>query len=171
MNSIKSCLILALYLVLAPLSLHAADEPCLKRVFNQYCLGGAAPEGAPRDSESHLTADAQGNIALQIREGRIVAVSRQLQPANWISFTELKVKLVRLYSTAKDVSDFPLYATSRSSKLNAIRAERGYAAARWERLGWAIQLEWRSLDHLTLRYELTTPVGPQAAPIDTLEGL
>lgn len=169
MKSIKSRLpalaLAATLCALASPSPARADASCLKQVFGLYCLGGAAPAGAPADGE-HA---ADEHTQLLLRDGRIQAVSRQLQPADWLRFNELKVRLVRLYSTAEDVSDFPRYATSRSSKLNAIRAGRGYAAARWQQPGWAVQLEWRTLDHLLLRYERLAPTPTSAT--DTLEGL
>lgn len=172
MNLVNSrLLMLPLLMSLLAAAPSQADEPCLKQVFNHYCLGGPTPEGLEADENGRVTIeDAQGNIALQIADNRIIAVSRELQPANWLNFTDLKSKLVRLYRTAADVSDFPRYATSRSSKLNAIRAGRGYAAARWEQQGWAIQLDWRALDSMQLRYELHAPADA-TTPINTLEGL
>lgn len=172
MNLVNSrLLILPLLLSVLAATPSQADEPCLKQVFNHYCLGGPAPADLVADENGRIFIEkAKGNIALQITDNRIVTVSRELRPANWLNFTDLKGKLVRLYSTAMDASDFPRYATSRSSKLNAIRAGRGYAAARWEQPGWAIQLDWRSLDSMQLRYELHTPVDA-ATPINTLEGL
>lgn len=172
MNLVNSrLLILPLLLSVLATAPSQADEPCLKQVFNHYCLGGPAPADLVADDNGRvIIEDAKGNIALQITDGRIATVSRELRPANWLNFTDLKGKLVRLYSTATDVSDFPRYATSRSSKLNAIRAGRGYAAARWEQQGWAIQLDWRSLDNMQLRYELHAPADV-TTPINTLEGL
>ena len=172
MNLVNSrLLILPLLVSVLAAAPSQADEPCLKQVFNHYCLGGPAPTGLTADEKGQVTIDdAKGKIALQITDGRIITVSRELRPANWLNFTDLKGKLVRLYSTATDVSDFPRYATSRSSKLNAIRAGRGYAASRWEQKGWAIQLDWRSLDSMQLRYELHTPVDA-TSQINTLEGL
>lgn len=172
MNLVNSRLLILPLLLTAFIALPSqADEACLKQVFNHYCLGGTLPQSLNADAEGLVTIeDKQGDISLEVRDDQIISVSRTLTPANWLSFTDLKGKLVRLYSTATDVSDFPRYATSRSSKLNAIRAERGFAAARWELDGWAIQLEWRTLDSMQLRYELNAPVDT-ATPINTLEGL
>jgi len=167
---------LAAALLLAALFSHptTADEACVKQVFNHYCLGGAAPSEPPVDDDGTVKVnDNNGGVLLTIKDARIVAVSRDISPADWLSFTDLKVKLVRLYSTATDISDFPLYATSRSSKLNAIRAGRGYAAARWQQNGWAVELDWRSLDAMQLRYELLTDANTSndVTPINALEGL
>ncbi len=167
MNALKIFLFGPLVAALALSTPASADSACLKRVFNHYCLGGEAPAGA---ADSVQIPDAQGTVSLALADGTIRAVSREIRPANWLNYTDLKVKLVRLYGTATDASDFPRYATSRSSKLNTIRAGRGYAATRWEQSGWVVILEWRNLDHLSLRYELLENTDNQS-PVNALEGL
>lgn len=172
MNLVNSSL-LAAGVVLAALFSPptTAADTCIKQVFNHYCLGAEAPAELLDENNSTVEVDdSNGKVTLTIKDARIVAVSRDISPANWLSYTDLKVKLVRLYSTAEDISDFPRYATSRSSKLNAIRAGRGYAASRWEQDGWAVELGWRSLDNMQLRYELHTPSDANT-PINALEGL
>lgn len=169
LNSLFLAAVFALSVLYAPSS--HATEPCLKQVFNRYCLGGAPPDGllADKDNRIHIESP-QGKVTLQLHGNRISSVSRELTPANWLRFTDIKVQLVRLYSTATDISDFPRYATSRSSKLNAIRSGRGFAAARWEPADWAVVLEWRTLGNMQLRYEhLVSTALP--APTDNLEGL
>lgn len=172
MNPLKFFLLSASLTIFPLTSWSEPNDPsCVKKVFNTYCLGApAAADISWNENGEHTIKDARGDITLTMRDQRIVAVSRRLSPANWLSFTDLKVKLVRLYSTATNTSEFPLYATSRSSKLNAIRAGQGFAGARWDQADWAVLLEWRSLDSMQLRYEISAESTDNASD-DTLEGL
>lgn len=164
---LAGALLLALFL--SPPS--QADESCIKLVLNSYCLGGEPPAGTTADASGVVVVDnARGEVSLTVKDNRVVAIERTMTPANWLSFNALKVKLVRVYRTAEDKSNFPSYATSRSSKLNAIRAGRGHAAARWQLPGWNVQLLWKSLDEMKLRYEIDDHAN-SAESSNTPEGL
>ena len=137
-------------------------------VFNQYCLGGSTernlahlatvPEGLETaDGEKEFTFVDQGKtIILRSRNEITTVVTRHETPGSWINYTSWKVKLVRLYGRGKDLSSFPRYATSRSSRLNAINAGRGHAEFEWDQSHFAIKLIWDSPDFINLRYLLTT---------------
>lgn len=172
MNALKISLLCACVTALfATSSTSWADEPCVKRVFNHYCLGGEAPQTAQQDADTLLIEDARGDVELSLQDGIITAVSRAISPADWLRYTDLKVKLVRLYGTATDASSFPRSATSRSSRLNSIRAGRGYAATYWDQPGWRVALDWRELDQMQLRYELAADTPALSPTDDALEGL
>jgi|GEM_PF-6442587 len=169
----NTCPALALLALIAVLATPThADETCLKRVFGSFCLGGTPSTELKPDENGEATIESSsGDITVRISNEQITEVSRALTPADWLNFTDMKVKLVRLYRTAEDTSDFPRYATSRSSKLNAIRSGRGYAGAFWQREGWSISLEWRELDTMHLRYTLDGDKADINPDTTNLEGL
>ena len=159
-------------------SLYAAD--CVKQVFNRYCLGGdiqeILAEVAP-DRLSELTeetekpislVDGGKTIILTSKNGTVMDVTRLEEPGDWINYTAWKVKLVRLYGRGTELSNFPAYAGSRSSRLNAINAGRGYVEFAWEQPGFTVKLVWDHPDYIKLQYLLTS--APQSGPENT-EGL
>jgi len=148
------------------ITLPAHSEECIKTVFNLFCLGSDAQlslgkltttisvqEVSPTKrlySFNHLNKPHQ----LSSINGLIHSVSRHETPGNWINFIAWKVKLVRLYGRGTDASNFPLYATSRSSKLNAISSHKGHAEFQWQLEHYSISLIWDHLDFITLKYQL-----------------
>ncbi|GEM_PF-1734400 len=156
----------------------ASAEDCVKRVFTRYCLGGPVAglldERAPsaERGDDGLTRyrleDAGKTVVIGARDGRIVSVIRHERPGGYLNFTDWKVKLVRLYGRGEDLSSFPHYAASRSARLNAINAGRGFALASWPQDGWTVSLRWDNPDHVQLEYQLAAPV--QAPPAEE-EGL
>lgn len=155
-------------------------EDCVKQVFNRYCLGGDIRENleivAPdlladltKEAEQSLSLVSAGKtIELGIENGITVNVTRLEEPGDWINYTAWKVKLVRLYGRGTELSNFPAYAGSRSSRLNAINAGRGHVEFAWEQPGYTVKLTWDHPDHIKLQYLLTS--APQSGPENT-EGL
>lgn len=94
-------------------------------------------------------------ILLRSKNGVTTAITRQETPGGWINYTAWKVKLVRLYGRGIDLSDFPRYASSRSSRLNAINAGRGHAEFQWDQPNFKIKLVWDNAEFITLQYLLT----------------
>lgn len=151
---------------------HAAD--CVKRVFNEFCLGGDLTEQQKanaqvvtgNDSQLRFAQHPKGPILIDRNEGQITSVTRLIKPGSWLNFTDWKVKLVRIYGRDQSQNNFPLSATSRSSKLNAINANKGYALSVWPQSGWHIALKWDDARHITLQYKLDKLHTP-----NTSEGL
>ncbi|HBR97750.1 MAG TPA: hypothetical protein DD979_10285 [Gammaproteobacteria bacterium] len=155
-------------------------ETCAKVVFNRYCLGGdnadnlahlptAPPVQTAADGEEEFTFEEGGKvIRLRARDGITVAVSREERPGGWINYTAWKVKIVRLYGRGTDLSSFPPYAGSRSSRLNAINAGRGHAEFEWPLEEFTIKLVWDHPDYIQLQYLLAPQLD---AGIDASEGL
>ena len=154
--------------LLTPTAYADTEGDCLKRVFNQYCLGGPASSLAdPVDRQTTETGldiltfeTAQRPVKVTVRKGRIVAVGRQEAPGTWLNFTDWRAKLVRLYRSGEDLSTLPRYATARNSRLNAIRAGKGRAHLRWPQDGWWVELIWDNTAFVLLNYEL----APEAEP-------
>ncbi|MDO6461995.1 hypothetical protein Q4485_14890 [Granulosicoccaceae sp. 1_MG-2023] len=173
----RICLTLWILAWLAVTPLHA--EECVKMVFNTYCLGGdtaenlahlASPPPAREEAgRQYYEFDDGGKTHRLIsRDGRTVAVTRHETPGGWINFTAWKTRLVRLYGRGEDLSDFPRYAASRSSRLNAINAGRGHAEFRWSEAGYTIRLVWDNPDYIALRYELDDKPAPAPGNTDGL---
>ena len=156
----------------------AHAEPCVKRVFNQFCLGGAAntlmsaePTTTKQEDDGTTLYEfsvSGKHVNVLAKDDTIIAVERYEPPGNWLNFTDWKVKLVRLYGRATDQSTFPAYATSRSSRLNALKAGKGVAKASWSEPGWSVTLVWKEPEFIRLKYTLkTTP----SIPANSTEGL
>jgi len=146
---------LLLSLALTP----AAAEECVKSVFNRFCLGGSAetlPDSSAADTaEAELALTSRGKqVHVELHEGMITGVWREEPPGSWINYLEWRNKLIRLYGRGSDLSDFPAYARSRSSRLNAVIAGKGSARTQWEQNGWRVAVIWDNPDYVTLRYEL-----------------
>ncbi len=137
-------------------------EQCVKKIFNRYCLGGpesAIPDSADKTSDAGGVAtyrilDAKKRIELTTHDGRISSVTRHETPGSWMNFSDWKAKLLRLYGRGEDIGHFPAYATSRSSRLNAINAGKGYAHMRWQNTRWSVSVIWNHRDYVALHYEL-----------------
>jgi hypothetical protein len=156
----------------------AHAETCVKRVFNQFCLGGAAntlmsaePTTTKQEDDGTTLYEfsvSGKHVNVLAKDDTIIAVERYEPPGNWLNFTDWKVKLVRLYGRATDQSTFPAYATSRSSRLNALKAGKGVAKASWSEPGWSVTLVWKEPEFIRLKYTLkTTP----SIPANSTEGL
>lgn len=146
-------------------------EQCVKQIFNRYCLGGPAstvPGAANKISESDGVAvyrlnNGNKRIELATRNGRISAVTRYETPGSWLNYTDWKAKLLRLYGLGEELGHFPAYASSRSSRLNAINAGKGYAHTRWQRGRWSVSVIWNHRDYVALHYELNAHAQNDAA--------
>ncbi|MDQ7074971.1 MAG: hypothetical protein Q9O24_07425 [Gammaproteobacteria bacterium] len=157
-----------LLLGLSP-SLSANDE-CLKVVFKHYCLGGSVDELLATHPNAKHTRSEQGLqlkitqknqlLIIDAEKGQIVRISRQHPPGRWINFETWKRKLVRLYRKAEVLGHFPAYASSRSSRLNAINAGKGFAHDRWSQKGWHVDLIWNNPDYILLSYQLNPTQSP-----------
>lgn len=173
----RTCLTLLILACLTASPLRASD--CVKTVFNTYCLGGETaanlahlptpPEPViDSETETFVFEDEGKTHELVSRDGLTTIIVRRETPGGWINFTAWKTRLVRLYGRGEDLSSFPRYAASRSSRLNAINAGRGHAEFRWVETGYTIRLVWDNADYIALRYELNDNPDQQ---LDNTEGL
>lgn len=150
--------------------LQAAEETCLKVVFKQYCLGGSVETLLATHPKAEQSRSAQGlqlkisdskqPLIIEAKEGKIVRISRQLKPGRWLNFENWKRKLEQHYRSAEHLGHFPAYATSRSSRLNAINAGKGFAHDRWSQKGWHVDLIWDNPNHILLSYQLNDTQSP-----------
>ncbi len=144
----------------------AYANDCIKQVFNRYCLGADIKESLAGIIPDPKTLLLDNNKTLNRFEdsGKVIEITadnnitvkvvRQETPGGWINYTAWKVKLIRLYGRGRDLSSFPAYASSRSSRLNAINAGRGSAKNKWDQEGYSIILIWDNPQFLELQYVL-----------------
>lgn len=173
---VQKQMILALALVGGSSQLVADEANCVKLVFNNFCLGGnIANVTVEPDIENDVTTDAENTsqslteepstqkntylwrdktVLVEYSDEIIVAVTRLETPGTWLNYTSWKTKIVRQYGRGEDRSTFPAYATSRSSRLNALNSGRGFAAMAWPQSGWQVEMLWRDQRHIELRYSL-----------------
>ncbi len=160
------CLITAVVLITPSISRGDAESTCLKQVAETFCLGGDAAaisaqgESITDNDDPELTlSDYQlddRQLRVAARDGVIVTISRLESPGSWINYTNWKKRIIRIYGQGEDTSTLPAYATSRSSRRNAINSKKGRAAMRWPQSDWQLELIWDNTDHLELRYSLTS---------------
>ncbi len=141
----------------------SAQQPCLKLVFNRYCLGGDVNVLAQQLPAS-LRQDQDERVALVYYEGRdrvyvlawrgiIYKVLRDHRIASQLQFEDLYQVLRRKYGDGEDRSGFPEYARTPGRKQIAIRRGEGRAVHVWRPdAGWHIELSWTRETGLALAY-------------------
>ena len=134
----------------APVS---AEQPCLKLVFNQYCLGGdinvLAQQSPPalRDQDGDRSAliyfEGGEKIYVLAWRGRIYKVLRRYPVASQLRYEEIYHLLRDKYGNGEDHSYFPDHARTPGLKQIAIRRGEGQAIHVWPLTeGWHIELSW-----------------------------
>lgn len=153
-------------LLLLPVSqLLAATPPCLKLVFNEYCLGGDFEQLTSqrkgyvhREQEGDRTAviyvDDRDLIYVLGYKGRIYKVVRKYGSETLLTFEDLLRLLSDKYGSSSDDSRYPPYVRSQASKIGAIRRGDGRELHTWRPAGqlWLIQLSWTRELGLALEY-------------------
>lgn len=155
----------------------AAAEPCLKRVFNHYCLGGDVqaqiaqpppPLFQQPDGERLAVVYQEGRERTYVMafRGRIYKVVREYYPATQVKFDDLYTQLRVKYGEGEDRSRFPSYARTPASRLGAIRRGDGRAVHHWEAAaeGFSMELGWNRELGLTLSY-LATDLAAQVGQL------
>lgn len=151
----------------------AAAEPCLKQIFNHYCLGGDVqvqiaqpppplfqqPDG---DRLAVVYQEGRERTYVMAFRGRIYKVVREFYPATQTKFDDLYTQLRSKYGEGEDRSRFPSYARTPASRLGAIRRGDGRAVHRWDAMGngFYVELAWNRELGLTLSY-LATDLAEQ----------
>lgn len=156
-------LLIATLLAVAAVHPAMAQQPCLKQVFNRYCLGGdvnvMAQQSAPalRQDEGDRIAliyyEGRERIYVLAWRGRVYKVLRAYRIASQLHYEELYRLLRDKYGDGEDRSSFPASARTPGRKQIAIRRGEGEAAHVWQTSeGWHIELSWTREMGLALAY-------------------
>lgn len=141
----------------------AQQQPCLKLVFNKYCLGGDVNALAQQQPPA-LRQDQGERVALIYYESRdrdyvlawrgaVYKVLREHRIASQLQYEDLYRLLREKYGEGEDRSSFPAYAHTPGRKQISIRRGEGRAVHVWETgLGWHIELSWTRETGLALAY-------------------
>jgi hypothetical protein len=165
------CLLLGV--ALAPAAA-AAQQPCLKLVFNRYCLGGDVNVLAQQQPPA-LRQDQGDRVALIYYEGRdrdyvlawrgmIYKVLRDHRIDSQLHYEDLYQVLRQKYGEGEDQSTFPDYALTPGRKQISIRRGEGRAVHVWQTgAGWHLELSWTRETGLALAYIADDLDAQQAA--------
>jgi hypothetical protein len=147
----------------APVPAGAAQPPCLKLVFNRYCLGGDAsllaqqlPPALRQDQGERLALvyyEGRDRVYVLAWRGAIYKVLREYRIASQLQYEDLYQILRRKYGDGEDRSSFPEYARTPGRKQIAIRRGEGRAVHLWQTdAGWHVELSWTRETGLALAY-------------------
>jgi len=142
-----------------------ADETCLLRVFNQYCLGGdimqlssQRPDFIHQQREDErfaliYRAGRERDYVMAYR-GRIYKVLRKFDPSTSARYREWRDLLTQQHGLPREQSRFPLHATGLATKIGAIQRGEGKAQLSWypQARPWHIELAWTQEMGLHLAY-------------------
>lgn len=155
-----------------------APQPCLKLVFNRYCLGGDVNALAQQQPPA-LRQDQGERVALIYYEGRnrvyvlawrgaIYKVLRDHRIASKLHYEDLYQILRRKYGEGEDRSSFPDDALTPGRKQIAIRRGEGRAVHVWQTdAGWQVELSWTRETGLALAYIADALDEQQAAAMES----
>jgi hypothetical protein len=141
----------------------AQQQPCLKLVFNRYCLGGDVNALAQQQPPA-MRQDQGERVALVYYEGRervyvlawrglVYKVLREHRIASQLRYEDLYLLLRDKYGAGEDRSSFPSDARTPGRKQIAIRRGEGRAVHVWEpSAGWHIELSWTRETGLALAF-------------------
>jgi hypothetical protein len=142
-----------------------AGEPCLKLVFNEYCLGGDIEqlirqrqgyvhEEREGDRRALIYADDRDLIYVMAFQGRIYKIVRKYGSETLLTFEDLLRLLNDKYGPSSDESRYPAYVRSQASKIGAIRRGDGRERHSWRPTGqsWFVRLTWTRELGLALEY-------------------
>ncbi len=142
----------------------AAQESCLKQVFNSYCLGGdfkallrkqSRPMYQMRegDRQGVVYLEGRGKVYVMSHSGTIYKVVKESLPATQLHFDEMSLLLSEKYGQAVDRSRFPHYAKNSSARVVAIRRGEAQAIHEWRpEPGWRVELSWTREMGVALSY-------------------
>ena len=156
----------------------SAQAPCMKLVFNRYCLGGDVNILAQQTPPA-LRQDQADRVALIYYEGTdrdyvlawrglIYKVLRDHRIASQLHFDDLYRLLREKYGDGEDRSSFPSSARTPGRKQIAIRRGEGRAVHVWQTdAGWHIELSWTRETGLALAYIADELDAQQAAAMQS----
>ncbi|MBK5966126.1 hypothetical protein CCR95_19080 [Thiocystis minor] len=144
-----------------------ADDPCLKLVFDRYCLGGdvtpllqTAPAPAVyrnvADSLALVFPDGDNQLYVLAFAKRIYKVVRAYGVSTQLRFDDTYRLLREKYGPGEDQSQFPEYAETPAARLASIRRGDGRAVHQWQPSpAWRIELSWTRELGISLNYIAT----------------
>ncbi len=158
----KSIFILISFLFVFSGNAYADDDPCLKKVFLKFCLGGPSKElpvdpalelprglfgvildSPPAKDEDDTIYFPKENVLVIIFDNKVAFVNKGFSDYSWLKYLRLKNKLSTRYGDPEDFSSFPSYAKRLSIKETTIHLGKGEAVHRWQQKEWAVILAWR----------------------------
>lgn len=142
-----------------------ADDACLLKVFNQYCLGGDIKE-LSRRQPGFIHQQREGERFALIypsererdyvmaHHGRIYKVLRKFDPSTSARYRKWRNLVSEHYGRPREQSRFPAHATGLAAKIGAIQRGEGKALLIWypEGVPWQIELGWTAEMGLYLAY-------------------
>lgn len=177
---LRFCCLLLVLVTASGLTLSGAalaqQSPCLKLVFNRYCLGGDVNALAQQQPPA-MRQDQGERLALVYYEGRervyvlawrgvVYKVLREHRIASQLRYEDLYLLLRDKYGAGEDRSSFPPDARTPGRKQIAIRRGEGRAVHVWEPgAGWRIELSWTRETGLALAYIAEDLDAQQAAAV------
>ncbi len=138
---------------------------CIRTVFKHYCLGGSFSQllrERPSDSAPVIDGDRRGVVYRSEREliyvmayrDRIYKILHTYEPANQVTFKELRRHLQEKYGPPMDQSAFPDYVHNMAGKIGAVRRGEGEIQLLWKLPGeaWHIALCWMRKPGISIAY-------------------
>jgi hypothetical protein len=125
-------------------------DPCLRKAFGDFCLGGptALLPANPQTTDGGATlAWSSGDEVTMAKpfDGQVAVVARTYKPQTALKFNELAQQLRGVFGEPKDEGQFPDYADTESARATAIELGKAKALLTWSRPGWryTVQLLWQ----------------------------
>ncbi len=155
-----------------------AENGCLKQAFGEYCLGGSLqqllqrkPNGIPQmsgDRSAVVYLQGRGRTYVMAYRDRIYKVLQTFEPANQVTLKDLNERLSEKYGPSEDLSLYPGYARTQSSKIAAIRRGEGELKYSWRsaELSWRVELGWTRKLGISLAYLANELDAQQQAAVD-----
>jgi hypothetical protein len=138
---------------------------CIRTVFEHYCLGGSFSQlirERPSDWAPVIDGDRRGVVYRSERgliyvmayQDHIYKILRTYEPANQVTFKELRRHLQEKYGPPVDQSAFPDYVRNIAGKIGAVRRGEGELQLLWQLSGeaWHIELCWTRKPGLSIAY-------------------
>ncbi len=151
---------------LAPLAVPGAEtKVCLKRVFNNYCLGGTLQQQlaeTPVNMQPITKGERSGvvyqkdneRIYVMAYKGIIYKIVRRHEPDTLATVKDLQRRLQREYGNYQDNSDYPDNTQNQSRQVGYIRRGEGELKYVWQLPGqsWRVELGWTRKLGVTTSY-------------------
>ena len=143
-------------LLFAPLTVHGAEaRVCLKKVFNNYCLGGTLQQqlaDAPVNMQPATKGERSGvvyqkdneKVYVMAYKGIIYKIVRTHEPDTLMTTKDLQRRLQREYGSYQDKSEYPDNTRNQSRQVGYIRRGEGELKYVWQLPGqsWRVELGW-----------------------------
>jgi len=151
---LKSKLFLLLLLI-SMAGVSTGAEICLKKVFNEYCLGDTLEQQlkrTPVNMQPRSNGDRAGviyekdneKIYVMAYKGVIYKVLHTYEPQTQATMKDLRRRLQRIYGNYQDLSEYPDNTKNKSRQISTIRRGDGELRNVWQLPGqpWRVELGW-----------------------------